>query len=312
METTRLGKSSLEVSRLGLGGCPLGGHGWGKVSDCDSVRAVQTALHTGITFFDTADVYGLGHSEKILSRALGQFRHEVVIATKFGVRWDDQGQIVKDISPAYLRQALEASLQRLDIDSIPLYYVHWPDGNTPVEAAIEELAKCRKEGKIQAIGVSNFSVDELRRASAITDIACIQLQLSLLNRNALSYQDVLAETNTSLITWGSLAQGLLSGKYNADSLFESGDRRNRYEDFSDEKLKENLKVVEIVKQVADRKKKTPSQVAIRWLLDSPAVGSVLFGAKTCQQVLDNVGADGWSLSPQEHALLRETTKLVAA
>lgn len=312
METTRLGTSDLKVTRLGMGGCPLGGHGWGKVSDYDSIRAVQTALDAGITFFDTADVYGLGHSEQILSSALGDSRHHVAIATKFGVRWNADGQIVKDISPTYLRQALEDSLERLRIDSIPLYYVHWPDGNTPVEAAIEELAKCRDQGKIQAIGVSNFSVDDLRRASAVTDIACIQLQLSLIHRKALSYSTALAETNTSLVTWGSLAQGLLSGKYTVDSQFASGDRRNRYEDFSADKLKENLKIVEIVKQIARRVKKKPAQVAMRWLLDSPCVGSVLFGAKSSQQVLDNVGADGWSLTPQEHALLSSTSELAAA
>lgn len=312
MEKTQLGNSDLYVSRLGLGGCPLGGHGWGDTDDNNSIQAVRAALDSGINFFDTADVYGLGHSEELLSRTLGDERHNVIIATKFGVRRDKQNNFVKDIGTKYLREALEASLRRLRLECLPLYYVHWPDGKTPVEEAIEELERCRQEGKIHAIGVSNFSSDQIQSARAITEIACVQVQLSLVDTDALALAPVLHETEAALVTWGSLAQGLLSGKFDVNSRFEANDRRSRYDNFQGEKFSRNLKTVEIVKQIADKLGKTPAQVAIRWLLDTTIVGSVLFGAKTPSQVHDNVGASDWSLSDEDYRLLASTQFSFAA
>lgn len=298
MENTRLGNSDLVVSRVGLGGCPLGGHGWGQVDDTKLADAVRAALNAGIDFFDTADVYGLGRSETVLSQALGSKRHDVTIATKFGVRWNDQKQIVKDISRKYLREALEASLKRLRVDCIPLYYVHWPDHKTPVEEAIEELERCRRQGKVRAIGVSNFSSEQIRLARQVAEIASAQAQLSLVETDALSLETVLRETEISLTTWGSLAHGLLCGKYDIESRFGANDRRQRYDHFQGETFRRNLHIVESLKSIASRLGKTPAQVAIRWLLDTPAVSCVLFGAKSPQQVDDNFGAIGWSL-PQE-------------
>ena len=312
MENTKLGNSDLSVSRLGLGGCPLGGHGWGDSNDNDSVNAVRAAVDSGINFFDTADVYGLGHSEELLSRALGSARHEAMIATKFGVRWDQQKSPVKDISPKYLRMALEASLRRLRIDCIPLYYIHWSDGKTPVEEAMEELKRCQEEGKVRAIGVSNFDSAQILAATGIAEIASVQVQFSLVDDGALALEATLQKTGSSMVTWGSLAQGLLSGKYDADSRFGTNDRRHRYENFQGEKFVQNLRRVELLKQVAARVDKTPAQVAIRWLLDTPMVSCVLFGAKTPKQVRDNVGASDWSLTEEDYALLADSQLPVAA
>lgn len=312
MEKTQLGNSDLTVSRLGLGGCPLGGHGWGNTDDTNSIRAVRAALDSGINFFDTADVYGLGHSEELLSQALGDERHEVIIATKFGVRRDEQNNFVKDISPQYLREALEASLRRLRLECLPLYYVHWPDDKTPVEDAIGELERCRQEGKIRAIGVSNFNSDQIQSARTIAKIACVQVQLSLVDNGALALEPTLRETEATLVTWGSLAQGLLSGKYDAHSRFDENDRRSRYDNFQGEKFSRNLDTVEVVKRIAQKLNKTPAQVAIRWLLDTPIVGSVLFGAKTPSQVHDNVGASDWSLSDEDYRLLANSQLTAAA
>lgn len=312
MEKTRLGTSDLFVSRLGLGGCPLGGHGWGDVNDSNSVDAVRAALDSGINFFDTADVYGLGHSEKLLSRALGNERHEAIIATKFGVRWDEKNNFGKDISTQYLREALEASLQRLRVDCIPLYYVHWPDGKTPVEEAVEELERCRQQGKVRAIGVSNFSSAQIRQAHTIAEIASVQTQFSLVDTEATSLEPALRETGASLVTWGSLAQGMLTGKYDANSHFGTDDRRCRYDNFQGEKFSRNLRTVELVKQIATRLGKTPAQVAIRWLLDTPIVSCVLFGAKTPAQVHDNAGASDWSLTGEDYLQLANSQIAVAA
>lgn len=292
METTRLGTTELVVTRVGFGGCPLGGHGWGNNYDSnEAVLAVQHAFDRGINFFDTADIYGLGVSERLLSKALGHHRHRVVIATKFGVRWDSQGRTWKDISPAYLRLALEASLKRLAIDCVPLYYVHWPDGVTEVADTVGELERCREQGKIRAIGVSNFSAKQLREACSVTDIAAAQVQYSLVDREpAEAIRETAVANNVSMVTWGSLAQGLLTGKYDATAKFGENDRRHRYENFLGEKFASNLQVVARVRDVAKRNEMTPAQVAIRWLLDTPSVGCVLFGAKRPQQVEDNAGA----------------------
>ncbi|MEQ8211455.1 MAG: aldo/keto reductase [Lacipirellulaceae bacterium] len=310
MESTTLGNSGLEVSRLGFGGCPLGGHGWGNdSSDAEGVAAVRKALELGVTFFDTADVYGLGRSEELLSEALGDARHEVVIATKFGVRWDLQGNTRKDISPDYVRTALEASLRRLRLECIPLYYVHWPDGVTPVEEIVGELECLRSEGKIGAIGLSNFSPEKVKRAAEVAPISALQIQYSLVDRSlAEEASETTQATDTPLVTWGSLAQGLLSGKYDVNSRFEENDRRSRYENFQGEKFHANLRVVDALKQIAARVGKSPAQTAMRWLLDTDGVGSVLFGAKRPQQVVENLGAADWQLSEASYQQLIETAR----
>ena len=159
MEFRRLNNTNLEISRIGFGCWAIGGHGYGQVEETDAIAAIRKAVGEGINFFDTADVYGFGQSEKILSKALGHTRHKVVIATKFGVNWNDEGETFKDISAKHVKEAVEASLKRLEIESIPLYQVHWYDGKTPIEETLEVLNKCKKEGKIQNIGVSNFDMD---------------------------------------------------------------------------------------------------------------------------------------------------------
>ncbi len=304
MERIMLGNTDLSISPLGLGGCPFGGHGWGHVSDRDSIAAIHRALDLGVIFFDTADVYGLGHSESILAKALGKERHGVVIATKFGVRRTADGKTVKDTRPAYVRQAIEASLKRLKLDCIPLYYVHYPDGKTPVEDTIEELVRCRQAGKIQEIGVSNFDARQLASASQITRIAAAQVQYSLIDREvAESLLPTSLAQSVALVTWGSLAQGLLSGKFDAKTQFADNDRRQRYENFQSPKFESNLRVVARLQEVAARVGRTPAQVAMRWLLDTKGVGCVLFGAKSPRQVEENMLTLGWQLDPAEHASL---------
>ena len=307
MEHVRLPGSDLTVSRVALGGCPLGGYGWGHVDDDEAIAAVRRADELGINFFDTADVYGFGHSEELLSQALGDRRRQIVIASKFGVRRTHDGRIVKDISPAYLREALEASLRRLRLDCLSLYYIHWPDGCTSVEDAVAELARCRAAGKIQAIGVSNFNSEQLRQASSVACVSAIQVQCSLVDRAAAGeVRETAAQLGVPLITWGSLAQGMLTGKYGRDVSFGPDDRRSRYDNFQGAKLTENLAAVQRLKALAERLHKRPSQVALRWLLDTPQVGCVLFGAKRPGQVEENTGAIGWRLSPEDYRLLEQS------
>ncbi|QDS99800.1 aldo/keto reductase [Adhaeretor mobilis] len=305
--TTTLQIDGQTASRVGLGGCPLGGHGWGKVDDQNSIRAIHSALDLGVNFFDTADVYGLGHSEEVLCTALGERRRDVLIASKFGVRRTAEGTTIKDISPSYLRQALEASLRRLQLECLPLYYIHWPDRNTPVEDAVGELERCRCEGKIKAIGVSNFSSEQLLKVAQVAKIDAVQIQYSLVDRQeAEELLQVSKQLGIPLVTWGSLAQGLLTGKYDANSKFGESDRRSRYDNFRGQKLASNLKLVEQLQLIAGRIGRTPGQVAMRWLLDTPGVGAVLFGAKTPEQVRENAAvAEGWKLEPSDYKTLRD-------
>ncbi|QDU99042.1 aldo/keto reductase [Lignipirellula cremea] len=314
MESFELGGK--QVSRLGMGGCPLGGHGWGAVDDRQLVAAVRRALEQGVTFFDTADVYGRGRSEEILADALGQDRSKVVIASKGGVRFTAEGKTFKDIRPAYLREAVEGSLRRLRLESLPLYYIHWPDGQTPVEEAVAELDRMRVEGKIEAIGVSNFTTDELRRAQQVAAISAVQVQYSLAERTqAEALLPAARQLQIPLITWGSLAQGMLTGKFTAQSKFGADDRRSRYENFQGDKLRSNLELVEVLHSIAGRLDRSPAQIAMRWLLDTAGVGCVLFGAKRPEQVDENTTSAGdWSLPEADYLRLRDFAqerKLVA-
>lgn len=311
-ETVKLGAGGLRVSRLGLGGCPLGGHGWGgDFNERDATAAVRHALDRGVTFFDTADVYGLGQSEELLSRSLGINRFEVTVATKFGVAWDDAGRTWKDISPARVRTALEGSLRRLRLECIPLYSIHWPDGRTPLADVLGELQRCRDEGKVCAIGLSNYCGADLAAAKAMTPISALQIQYSLVDRTAADEATPTAvRHDVPLVTWGSLAQGLLTGKYDGASTFGRDDRRSRCENFAGAKFAENLRVLETLMDVARRVGKTPAQVAMRWLLDSPGVGVVLFGAKRPAQVDENCGAADWRLDDADYvALSRAATPI---
>lgn len=290
METVRLPHSDLSITRLGLGGCPLGGHGWGPTEHDRLVEAVHTALDQGVNHFDTADIYGLGASEQLLSEALGSHRHEAVIASKFGVRRDND-QTFYDARPAWMHQALDATLRRLQVEALPIYYLHWPDGQTPIADTLGAMQRLKDAGKIRAIGVSNLSPSQCEEAIAAADVSIIQLRYSLIDReDAAAVRSTIDRHGIPLATWGSLSQGLLTGKFSKETRFESDDRRQRYPAFQGERFAENLAFVERLKAEAHRLGTTPGRVAIRWLIDTPQVGTVLFGAKSTQQVEDNAAA----------------------
>jgi myo-inositol catabolism protein IolS len=304
MEKVELGDTGQYISRLAMGGSPISGHGWGKVDEAESIAAINRAVDLGVNCFDTADVYGLGYSERLLAAALGRKRHGVVIATKFGVRWGDNRKPWRDISPAYLRKALDDSLDRLQLDCIPLYYVHWPDGKTRIADTMAELVRCREEGKIRWIGLSNFTPQEVFEAASVTPLQSLQVQFSLLDRfKGAELVPVARQLKATLVTWGSLAEGLLTGKYDAHSTFDSEDRRSRYVNFQGEVFAKNLRCVENVRCMAKTLGKTPAQLALRWLLDTPGVGCALFGAKRPSQIEENVLASDWRLSGTDYETL---------
>lgn len=312
MEYVRLGATDLNVSRLGLGCEVLGGTDWGVVDEKLAMSAVSRALDVGINLFDTADVYGLGRSEEMLSRALGERRYDVVIVSKFGVNWreDPCGGRAKtffDSSPRHVVTALERSLRRLRIDCIPLYLIHWPDPKTPISATMEALIKCQAAGKVRYIGVSNFPASLMLEAHRVARLAAVEVQYSLVHRHV--EQDLLPHAQQEgipVLVYGTLAQGLLTGKYSPESRFDGDDRRHRLPHFSEKAWPTNLRIIDRVRRVCARYGKEPAQVAVRWVLSNPAVSCAIVGAKSPAQVDSNVGALGWELSPEDQRYLAES------
>ena len=309
METVRLTNTDLDVSRIGFGCGPLGGSDWGPFDERESMAAVSRAVDLGITFFDTADVYGLGRSERLLSRALAERRHDVVIASKCGVNWEQppagkRARTFLDSSPKRVVEALEHSLRRLRVDTIPLYFVHWPDPDTPLADTVEALVRCQDAGKIRHIGLSNFSAFQIREVCATTRVAAVQVQYSLIDRSA--EREILPccqELGISAITYGSLAQGLLVGKYDAETRFGLNDLRRHLQHFKGEELQSNMAIVNRLRGSATQLQKSPGQLAMRWALDNPGVASIIVGIKSRDQLEHNVEAQGWRLDPADYRYL---------
>ena len=312
MEHVTVPQSDLWISRIGFGCEQLGGFDWGIVNKKLAAAAVEKALTCGMNFFDTANVYGLGRSEEVLSMALGQRRHEVVISTKCGLNWKTNGngrraETYLDSRPQTILQSLEGSLRRLRVECVGLCFLHWPDPHMPLEKTLETLERCVRAGKIRSIGLSNYPADLIRRANQIAPISAVESPYNLIDRGA--EKDVLPccrELGISVIAYGALAQGVLAGKYTIRSSFRPTDRRSRLPHYQGEAYQKNVLAVQHIRAMAARYGKTIPQMAIRWALDHPAISCVLIGAKTSGQVEENVGALGWRLEPADyHWLARQ-------
>ena len=270
MEYLKLKNTELTVSRLCVGGCPMGGYGWGQVSGRELVKAVHGALETGLNFFDTADVYGLGQAELTLGAALGSRRDKVTIAGKFGVRREN-GRTFYDNSPQWIRTACENSLRRLETDVIDLYQIHYRDGVTPMEAVVETLEELRQAGRIRYFGLSNCFIRDLPELQPFAGrFASVQLEYSLARREHEPDLRMLAQgLSLTPMTWGSLGQGILTGKYTGESVFGADDRRSRddYVNFHGDQLRRNMNLVEAMKPIAADHGKPLCAVALRFILD---------------------------------------------
>lgn len=312
MEYITLKHTNLRVSRFCMGGCPMGGYGWGNVQEEELIAAVHAALDAGVTFFDTADTYGLGQSEKTLAKGLGSHRQEVVIESKFGVRVGG-GQTVYDNSPAYIRQALEASLQRLGTDYIDVYLIHYRDGKTPIGDVVATLEALKAEGKIRYYGLSNIHGDGLQELLPYRgSFACCQDEFSLAcRRNEADLRTVQRELDVTPMTWGSLGQGILTGKYTRENVcFGADDRRSReiYVNFHGEKLEQNLRIVDVLRTIAAAHGKSVPACAIRYILDAIPDSVVLAGVKRPAQLASNLEAMDWHLSAAEQRELDEVSR----
>ena len=303
MQKVQIKKTDLEVSALCMGGCPLGGYGWGDVSRQDLIDAVRVAIDNGINFFDTADTYGLGESERTLSEALGTDLYNAVITTKFGVRVEN-GKTFYDNSREYIFKAVEGSLKRLKRDYIDLYQVHYRDGKTPLSDVAESLEILKDQGKIRYYGLSNIHKDDMEELKQFKENPFVSFQdeYSLAcrkNENEMfSFRD---DFNMTPFTWGSLGQGILSGKYDKNCKFEANDRRSReiYVNFHGEKLLKNLEIVEVLKEIANETGKSVSSVAIRWIIDYLKDSVVIVGAKSPKQVLQNAESLSFTLTNEQ-------------
>ncbi len=302
MEYLTLKNSNLTVSRIGMGGCPMGGYGWGNVQEQELIDAVHAAIDAGITLFDTADTYGLGQSEKTLGKALGQHRKDVVIASKFGVRVRD-GKTVYDNSPEWIREALGASLKRLGTDYIDLYQIHYRDGVTPLPTVVETLEELKKKGYIRYYGLSNIHMEDMEEIRPFVGrFISFQDEYSLACRkNETDMFDISEQLKMTPLTWGSLGQGILTGKYDRNTVFKSDDRRSRdvYVNFHGKKLLKNLEIVDVMKEIAERHEKPVSAVAIRYILDYIPGSVVLCGAKRPSQIYGNIAGADWNLTSDE-------------
>ncbi len=304
MEYRQLGKTNFRISRIGFGCWGIGGHGYGKVDDRESIHTIRHAVDLGINFFDTADVYGFGHSEKILAKALGTKKKDVVIATKFGVRWNDIGKRWKDISPEYLTIALENSLKRLEVDCISLYQIHWPDDKTKIEDVMTALLKFRDAGKIQYIGCSNFTLEQVQAAYRIGRVESYQYSYNILNRiNDRKIKELANKFDMGGMVYSVLGRGLLSGKYNLNSRFGKNDTRIHDPDFIGKKFVHNLEVLEKFNQLCKTYGKSSVQTSIRWVLQNGHVDCAIVGLKTEKQVEEVMGALHWELNHDDMALI---------
>ncbi|MEK4158124.1 aldo/keto reductase [Paenibacillus odorifer] len=295
-----LGKTKLQVLPLGLGANAVGGHNlFPGLNDETGRNIVRSALDHGINFIDSAFIYGPGRSEELIGEVLKERggRDNVVIATK-GAHVITGDKITLDNSPAFLRQSVEDSLKRLQTDYIDLYYIHFPDENTPKDEAVGELKKLKDEGKIRAIGVSNFSIDQLKEANKDGHVDVLQSHYNLLHRDA--EQDLLPYTQEhgiSFVPYFPLASGLLGGKYKQGDTFS--DIRKNDPLFQGETFAKNLEKVDKVRQIANAKGVEVAHVVLAWYLTVPSIDALIPGAKRPEQIVSNLETLKVQLTPEE-------------
>ena len=309
MKTKQLGNSDLNITRIGFGAWAIGGDwqfGWGNQDDAQSVAAIHRALELGVNWIDTAAIYGLGHSEEIVARALRDWKGaKPQVFTKCGMIWDDKGQVGYSLRAESIRKECEASLRRLNVDVIDLYQIHWTadDLNETVEGW-HALAALQKEGKVRWIGVSNASVEEMQTLQAIAPVTSLQPPYSLIRRDIEAAQLPWCQRqNVGVIVYSPMASGLLTGAMTRERIaaLPEADWRKKNDQFRDPKLSENLKQVDRLNDVGARYGRPAGQIAIAWTLRRPAVTAAIVGARNPKQVEQVVGAADLELTQNDIA-----------
>lgn len=316
MRTQQLGNTDLHLTRIGLGTWAMGGgeweFGWGPQDDRASIQAIHRALDLGVNWIDTAALYGLGHCEEVVGRALRGLRQRPLVATKCERCWDQQGRIYNCLKRASIRAEAEASLRRLGIEAIDLYQIHWPKPEEDIEEGWGAIAELIREGKVRYGGVSNFSLAQLQRLQPIHPVASLQPPYSMLVRavetELLPY---CAAHGIGVIVYSPMQKGLLTGKITPAWVAQlpADDHRRRDPQFQEPRLSANMELVEGLRAIAERHGKSPAQLAVAWVLRRPEVTAAIVGARKPSQIEETLGAADWELSPDDiaaiEALLRK-------
>jgi aryl-alcohol dehydrogenase-like predicted oxidoreductase len=306
MQTKQLGNSDMHITPIGIGAWAMGGGGWafawGPQDDDESVAAIHAALDAGINWIDTAAVYGLGHSEEVVARALKGRARKPFVFTKCERVWNERREIGRSLKADSIRRELEASLRRLQLDVIDLYQIHWPEPEEDIEEGWTAMAQLQREGKVRWIGVSNFNVDHLRRAQAIAPITSLQPPYSMLAREIEETVLPYAQANgIGVIVYSPMKSGLLSGAMTRERVaaMPADDWRRRTPHFQEPRLTRNLELAELLRAIGQRHGRTPGEVAIAWALRHPAVTAAIVGMRSAKQVEGVIGAAEFRLSAEE-------------
>ncbi len=304
MQTRKLGYTDLELTTVGLGTWAMGGpwqFGWGPQDDGEAIGAILTALEKEINWIDTAPVYGCGHSEELVGKALKQTSQSPFIATKCSLLWNDKREAISCLKPKSIREECHASLKRLDINVIDLYQMHRPEPEEDIEKAWEEMAKLVQEGKVRYIGVSNFNVEQIKRVRKIAPVASLQPPYNMLHREV---EDELlnycAENNIGVVVYSPMCRGLLTGKFSQERLagLPLDDHRRRKPDFHDPQFTATLRLVDQLRPIAERNKMTLAQLAISWVLRRSEVTAAIVGARKPEQITETYAASDFELSSE--------------
>jgi aryl-alcohol dehydrogenase-like predicted oxidoreductase len=319
MKTRQLGNSDLFITPIGFGAWAIGGSGWefawGAQDDHDSIATIHEALDAGINWIDTAAVYGLGHSEEVVARALQGMNNPPYVFTKCSMAWNEDREIRHRLKADSIRRECEDSLRRLHVESIDLYQIHWPDPDEDIEEGWATLAALQAEGKVRHIGVSNFNVAQMKRAQAIAPITSLQPRYSLLHREV--EDEILpfaARENIGVIAYSPMASGLLTGAMTHERIagLPADDWRKDHPDFQEPQLSRNLKLVRLLRVIGRIHGRTPAEVAVAWVLRNRAVTGAIVGARRPGQLRGVVGAADFRLSPREAAEIETFFAKVAA
>jgi len=306
MQTRKLGNSDLAITPIGIGAWAMGGgdwaFSWGHQEDQQSIAAIHAALDAGVNWIDTAAIYGLGHSEEVVGKALAGRSTRPYIFTKCGLVWNEKREISRSLKADSVRRELEASLKRLKVDAIDLYQIHWPDPEPEIEEGWQALAHAQKQGKIRFIGVSNFNVAQMKRAQAIAPITSLQPPYNIVTADV--EKEILPycrENNIGVIVYSPMKSGLLTGKMTRERIAKlpPDDFRPRTPSFQEPLLTRNLGLVEVLRKIGNRHGHTPGEVAIAWALRDPVVTGAIVGMRSAEQAKQVVRAAEFRLTPDE-------------
>jgi aryl-alcohol dehydrogenase-like predicted oxidoreductase len=314
-----LGNSDLHLTPIGFGAWAIGGgdwqFSWGPQDDSDSIAAIHRALSLGINWIDTAAVYGLGHSEEIVGRAVKSSSRKPYIFTKCSMRWHADRSIYHSLKAASLAEEVEASLRRLQVDTIDLYQIHWPDPEAEIEEGWAALARLREQGKLRWIGVSNFSVEQMKRAMKIAPITSLQPPYSMLRRGIESEILPFVQANgIGVINYSPMLSGLLAGKMTPERIaaFPPDDWRRRNVEFSEPKLSRNLRLVDLLRQIGSGHGVTSGVVAVAWTLHHPAITAAIVGGRGSKQVEETAAALTFRLTEDEYRKISDFLRSMQA